>query len=303
MIEKISLPTLNILYGYRCNYSCDGCFSGSDSIRNADFDPALEEILDSIPRLKQTISVEHMITLMGGEPWLYWEDKIVPIVLSLNQSFPKTKINIFSNGHLLGKNIDKFIHLSKQIEKLCLTVSRHLDPVMDSAPGKHWQKSISTMADHPEIYKISDNHYHVKDNINANIYFSQIENWTPSYRRTPAGQIKPFSTNDPDGSFAKRCGTIGCTCVLGRKLYKCPTLASLSAHLTSLKQIDDLDWQKYLQYQPLDLTMQTSREMKNFADQLHRAVDQCDMCNNNDWSETLGSQRTLQMIFRKAQID
>jgi organic radical activating enzyme len=296
---KIHLNNLNIFYGYRCNYSCDGCFSGSDAVKTEEFDPSVEEILESIPFLKEKVIVKNMVTLMGGEPWLYWEEKIIPISLSVNQHYQENCINIFTNGQLLGKNIDKFIDLSKQVSAISLTVTRHLDPVLDSLPGQIWQKSIELMSDHPEIFKISDDHYHVKGNIKANIYFNHIQTWQPSYQKIPTGEIKPFATQDPNGSFQQRCNGSGCTCTFGKKLYKCPSLGSLKSHLSALGQYTDPDWQKYLLYQPLDITNADENEIQSFKDQLYKAVDQCDMCNNKDWSEISGNMRTVKMIFQK----
>jgi len=298
-MNKIEQVNLNIFYGYKCNYSCDGCSSGSDSVTNTSLDPDLNEILDSIPVLSERFSVTSMLTLIGGEPFLYWDDRILPISLKLNEYFPGTRINIFTNGQLVGKNIDKILSLAEQIDELSITISRHTDSILDSAPGKIWKNSIDQLAAHEKIVVLTDDHYHVKDNIHANIYFYRTEKWKSYYYRLPDGKIKPHATNDPAKSMYQGCVGSVCACTFGSKFYKCPVLAPLGGHLKAVGQFDDPDWKKYISYQPLDLNNINEDWLKLYVDSYGKPISECDMCLGDSKKQIDWKDRSYAMIFRR----
>ena len=91
----------NIIYGYKCNYACVGCSNGSDQISSRTHDPDLATTLKAIEILPDILHIPPggMITLLGGEIFMYWQDTIIPLIKSLRQSFPTTTINLFSNAH------------------------------------------------------------------------------------------------------------------------------------------------------------------------------------------------------------
>jgi len=170
---KSDQVNLNIFYGFKCNYSCDGCISNSN-LAKSDQDPDLTDIIKTIPILADLFNVTGMITLLGGEPLYYWDERIVPIAMECNKYFPNTLINVFTNGQLLGKNQKKVFELSDKIDKFSLTITDHLntEELKNTTPGKKWRESINRFLNHKQIVKIHNEHYHIKDNINANIYIS-----------------------------------------------------------------------------------------------------------------------------------
>ena len=97
--------SLNIIYGYRCNYSCVGCCNGSDYVKTTDLDPDIDLTLQALEKLPEYIEIDSsgMITLLGGDPFMYWHERIVPLAFAIRKSFPLSKINIFTNGHLINR--------------------------------------------------------------------------------------------------------------------------------------------------------------------------------------------------------
>jgi hypothetical protein len=63
-----------------------------------------------------------------------------------------------------------------------------------------------------------------------------------------------------------------------KKLYKCGSLGTLERFLTHHESLDDPDWQKYLQYKPLDLTTCTLEQAQEFSKMKFYSNDACDMC-------------------------
>lgn len=297
---KFDETNLNIFYGYLCNYSCSGCFSGSDAIDSKTKDPDLEKIKQAIIKSSELINVDRMITLIGGEPFLYWESRIVPLALLINQYFPKKRINITTNGQLLGKYVDHIFELSKQVSEISITITRHLIGVDNQKIKSLWDENMSEFLSHPMIVKIHDDHFHIKDNIHANIYFFQADTWKSYYYRTQDNKIKPWATNDPVNSMQYGCPGSMCSCLYENKLYKCANLATLSKHLEQLQQLDDPDWKKYIDYPYIDINNVDPVLFKEFQDTYTKPTTYCDMCGNKPEHHIPWTKRTFPMVFSRA---
>lgn len=298
---KIQEVNLNIFYGYMCNYSCQGCFSGSDVITTYDKDPDLEKIKQSIKRASEIIDVTNMVTLIGGEPFLYWDSRIVPLAIEINKYFPKKRINITTNGQLLGKNVEKLFAISKSLDEVSFTITRHLAGIDDQKVKRLWEKNMQDFLSHPMIVRVHDDHYHVKDNIHANIYFYDTETWKSYYYHTSDQRIKPWRTNDPKNSMLYGCPGPVCSCLYENKLYKCTNLATLTRHLEQLNQLDDPDWQKYLDYPYLDINDINDDLLAEFIKTYGKPTTYCDMCSNKPQNNIPWTSRTFSMVFSRAQ--
>jgi organic radical activating enzyme len=300
-VTKPKQVNINLLYGYRCNYNCQGCISNSDVESAPEDELDLSRLLDSIPILANTFDVTGMITLLGGEPFLYWDSHIVPLALKVNKYFPRTRINIFSNGQLLTKFLDKFIKLSEEVTYVNLEISRHLIGFEHTKMWQVWQAGVDYLEHHDRIYKIHDDHYHVKDNIFADIRFTPAtkDSWLISFKHLSNGNIKPYATNDPEASMKYGCsaGSV-CAVVKNGFLYKCSLLATLDHGLTRRKQLDDPEWQKYLSYQPIDLFNSNTDHIQEYMKTYGKAITECDMCCNQP-NQRGTVQRTYDMIFKK----
>ena len=302
MPNKIDQVNLNIFYGYRCNYSCVGCFAGSDHVQDKNHDPSMDEIYESIPILSTLFNVTNEVTLIGGEPFMYWRERIVPLSREIRKHFPGVKITTITNGQLLGNHVDEVIDWFDEMEIASITVTRHIDSIADSVPGKKWHAGADKFFSHPRLVKIHSEHYHIKDNINANIHLNRPDQWMPSFKYTDDGKIKPFATNDPAGSMKHGCPGRVCSCTFGTKLYKCPKIAALPLHLTTLNQSDDPDWEKYLNYPALDLKNITIDDLEFLKSTYGKPTEHCDMCNNQPVNNIPWYKRDQKMLFRAKDI-
>lgn len=298
-MQKYQLVNLNFLFGYRCNYSCVGCITNSDRVSD-DHDPDIDKVLSVVPTMASLFEVTSMITLLGGEPFLYWNDRIVPLAREVQKYFPGTLINIFTNGQLLGKNVDRIFSLAGEIDNLSISITHHVNGHENTTQGRLWKENFDQFAADPRIIKIHDHHYHVKGNVRANIYVHTPDTWIPTYRRLSDGSIKPFATNDPENSYRIGCsaGPV-CSAVIGTRLYKCTSLGTLEHALAVRGQSDDKDWEKYLNYPYIDLENIDAERLKNFGETHRRATPWCDMCTNDHGDLTTVENRTFEMIFSR----
>jgi hypothetical protein len=89
---------------------------------------------------------------------------------------------------------------------------------------------------------------------------------------------KPFATGNSHDSYLNGCCSEMCSFLIDKKLYKCGALGTLHRFLEKHNQLDDTDWQKYLNYTPLDLTSCTQEQVQQFSDTKYSSISQCDMC-------------------------
>jgi len=230
---------------------------------------------------------------------MYWHDRIVPITKALRRAYPDARINIFSNGHLANRYVDDIIELL-DAENCMMTISKHLAGDMASPLGIKWKDNIDALISHPRIKKIHDAHYHVKDNIHANINFYQADEWYTWYQVTSDNKIKPWATNDPNGSMQFGCASgSSCSALFENRLYKCGSLAMLKGFLSAKKQLDDSDWKKYLDYPYVDLFDIDQNNFSFFKDTYSKPTTYCDMCNNRTNKVIKWINRTQEMVIQK----
>lgn len=296
---------LNIIYGYNCNYRCQGCCNGSDRVQSEDYDPPLDEILDSIPKLAKYFSVDierGAVTLLGGEAFLYW-DKIVPIVKQVREHFPQNRVNIFTNGHLIYKHLDQLVDLMKNVGNCSVTITKHLTGMWDTKLGERWLANLQKIIDHPNIVKIHDEHLHIKDHTDCNIYLADGERWFIWYKDTPDG-IKPYATGNPELSEKNGCAAgIFCSALFGSKFYKCSSLATLPGLLKSQGQYDDPDWAKYVKDYPyIDLNNFDQETYEYYKNTYGLPIPQCDMCNDDPNNVMSWKDRKYEYIFKNIKV-
>jgi len=296
---KFSEVNLNFFYGFKCNYSCHGCSTGSNVTEFQTKDPDFEKTLRSIKRASELFNVTSMITLIGGEPFLYWNSRILPLAQEVNRWFPKTRINVTTNGQLIGKNVDSIFQLSNMVDELSITVTRHLVGLNDPKVKNIWDDNMAEFLSHPQIVKINDDHFHIKNNIHANIYFYQPESWKSYYYRDKDNKIKPWATKDPPGSMRVGCTGSVCSTLFENRLYKCFTLATLQQQLQSLGQFDDPDWQKYVEYPFIDIDDIDEKLFAEYQRTYGKPTAYCDMCTNNEENNIKWKDRTFPMIFSR----
>lgn len=281
--------TFNVIYGYRCNYACDGCCVGSNHVKDTAQDPDLEVTLAAINRLPDVIKIRDsddywqrgMITLLGGEPMMYWDTHIMPLARRIRQNFPRVRLNIFSNGHLLHKRTDEVLDFIDEVNAN-ITISRHFVGDMHSQIGRQWQKNMTEFLSHDRMIRIHDDHYHVKDNCESNIHFYVGDDWFTWYRLDHENRIKPHVTGRPEQSMQYGCASGNtCSTLYENRLYKCSSLAMLPGLIAAKGQVGDPDWRPYVDDYPyVDVFAVEQDKLNDFHRTYGRAIAQCDMCND-----------------------
>lgn len=282
-MRKIKLKIMNFYYGFKCNLACRGCNSGSDIIFHRDYDPSLESILETIENFANYVEdVSDMITIVGGEPTLYWHEKIVPIARHIRKFFPHSIINISTNALLIHKFRDDIVDLFLEVDNIRLSIDDHLAGFADSAEAKKLYEHLDYFLSHPRIHKIHDMHYDIPDKKIDFMLHTFYEHGFKAQFKQVNGKLKPFATQDPEGSFRIGCISPFCAAAIDNKLYKCPRLLTLPKILNETNQLDDPDWQKYLNYKPVDLKTASQEEIDYFESTESKAIPECDVCPNGN---------------------
>lgn len=291
VIDKHVDLALNVVYGYQCNFACMGCCVGSNFVTADAFDPDMDTTLRAIERLPDilTIDPQGMVTLLGGEALMYWHDRIVPLVRKLRSVFPDAVVNVFSNGYLLNRYENDVIELMDELD-VTFTVTKHLSGDLKSQQGQRWLDSVRTFLSNPRMVKIHDDHYHIKDNIRANMYFYDADYWYTWYK-LDQGRPKPWNSKNPALSFTNGCASgQACSAMFENKLYKCSSLAMLRGMLSQKGQLDDPEWQTYLSAPYIDVLEPCAQDIENFISTYQRPISQCSMCCDSldhaiEWSQ------------------
>jgi organic radical activating enzyme len=278
-MKKINLEIIDLFYGYKCNLACKDCNPGSDIIKDTQYDPDLDSILESVNYFSQYVNVTRSLTLLGGEPMLYWQDRIVPIARHIRKMMPSTRIAIPTNGTLLHKNADDIIDLLLEIDNIELQISNHMSDWPQDPMAIKYNKNLLEFLSHEKIYRIHQEHYDIP-NHQIDIRLVTADTFIPQWRWQD-GQVKPFATKDNAGSFRNGCCGPVCSGLIDSKLYKCAKLFALPHILKHFDQLDDPDWQHYLSYQPVDLRNPTEQQIQQFGLNQGHATEFCDMCTNN----------------------
>ena len=126
-------------------------------------------------------------------------------------------------------------------------------------------------------------------------YFKSITKWVE-------GIPKPFESDDPKQSYWNSCPSGFCALLRDRKIYKCAALGTLETMLERYDSLDDPDWQKYLNYEPLDLTKCTPETIDDMMENIYCHIDECSMCPKNNIDVKKVEQEVLPK-FKKYTID
>lgn len=281
MTKKINLKIVDLFYGYKCNLACVGCNPGSDIIQHTDYDPSLDSILKSITDLSHRVeTIENHISLLGGEPFLYWEERIIPIIRHIRQLFPTTTICLVTNGFYLHKFQQQLIDLLLEINYIDVSITDHTRGFADDPVAVKYHTNLTNFLSHPIFFKIHDCHYGISD-YKVNIHITPEPLIFKAQYKTVNNKRYPFATNDPMGSYKTGCTGNICNHLVDSKLYKCSKLAYIRDTLKETNQLDDPEWSKYLAYQPIDLTDTNNQPLLDeFETNLTSPIAECDMCPN-----------------------
>lgn len=285
-MQKIKLPMVELFYGHLCNLSCRGCTSASDLIKHKNKDPSLDSIYKTIDDLAAYVEVD-AIDLMGGEIFLYW-DTVEKIANRIREKFPKAVIGLGTNGLLLNKYQDKIIEFCEKYHPCVIDITDHFSLFSEDVLTtefkdkiKNFIKNTNSSIESVIQWGVVQEDVTIFKNQKFKTRIAKAKEFYPCYYIADDNKIKPHSTNDPNGSYANGCAMPSCHLAVDSKLYKCSWFSMLPKMLEITNQLDDKDWQPYLNYQPVDLSNPTQQDLINFYITSTSSISLCDMCSNN----------------------
>lgn len=290
-----NLKLLDIFIGGKCNLFCHQCDTRSDVVRTGEYDQDTETIIEGIKLAQQNFKIE-MYSMLGGEPLMYLP-QIKKIVSYIKQTDPTAYIIIPTNGTLIHKNKDELADILLNYN-VSLFVCNHFAGFKDNKLSNKVIASALEFSKYLNLTEIDSWEFNInlsgsdiaqRTDFNGNervftngkmhLWIRDQEEFHSHYR-LDNGVPKPFKTNDPDASYSQGCCSPMCSFLLDKKLYKCAALGTLKHFLKFHNMLEDADWQKYLSYNPLDLTTALPEEVKKFSDTKLCSISECDMCPN-----------------------
>ena len=267
---------LETMVTYGCTLACKGCTNFSDYKGHSRGNIKWKDFRKDFKRLYERTIVDSIL-LMGGEPLL---NKDFPNwIKGIRTEFPKVRIVILTNGHLLLGNT-WLIDYMKEYGNIWLKISNHV-------PGADWYDQAVALV------KKSFNWKELKksQNIYKQVFASKVEFLhdpkyncfleIPEYDKYQVmatgdyGNLKPWK-QDPVDSF-KRCMAADSVAFNDGKLYKCTMNWNLQYALADHGQQDDSDWKGYL-YKGVDIHTCTEQELDAFISNIGKPHKICGMC-------------------------
>lgn len=224
------IPYLEIEATEACNLSCNNCLHFSNyNLKNIFTNKErMTWIHNFFKFLKVDMKKQFKVDtfrVVGGEPFLNKNIyKLVGLLVFYKKQNLIDNIIICTNGLVLNKKILQ--KLSEFKNDISIVISLHSD-------NTNYVSNIHNFLEALEEYKITYN----------------IENYKPSSWRinfkTKQHKIYPANQNNPYLSW-KDCPSKECKTLLEDKIYFCPPIAHLPKVLNKTKQLEDEEWQPYL---------------------------------------------------------
>jgi hypothetical protein len=134
------------------------------------------------------------------------------------------------------------------------------------------------------------------------VWFRDQEYFQSSYYFNNDNKPKPFMTDNPEKSYLNGCCSLMCSFLYNKRLYKCAALGTLRNFLKHHDSLEDIDWQKYLNYKPLDLETCTIEESTKFSNTKYNSISECDMCPASSQNFRKTEDKVLPIKFHKSKI-
>jgi organic radical activating enzyme len=311
-IDKPIIKILNVFIGSKCNLSCEQCDTRSDIFKDESNDPSLEEIFESVLLVQKHFKID-TYSALGGEPLLYLE-KTSKIIKFLRDSDPEGRIVLPTNGTLLAKHMDYVVDLVNKYD-ICVAITDHFINFQDKKLSNKIKNSTLELASRLKYQKLDGKEFFANfiefNNKDKNIFWKRFTQYHPEfldhhdnniaygndktwiwmhlqeefnshYYRDENNKPKPFATEDCSGSYFTGCASLFCSFLDRKKLYKCAALGTLENFLKKENATEDPAWQKYQNYQPLDLENCSVDDTISFSNNQFAESHVCDMCPNKD---------------------
>lgn len=321
------IKILDVFYGNKCNLTCNQCDTRSDYIRKGQYDPTMEDIKRGIDLANQVFDIQKW-SILGGEPLLYLD--IVEEIIAYIRKIEPNKVLFFpTNGSLLDKHMDQMVELvkkynlwvqvcnhfvsfkdqtkSNQVKENARELARRLNipkvetkrwwiDIMDYNSGSNnWQQFLTRKG--YDINTETDEEAWIEDNYG--VYYMEAGEFQTIQQFNDHGKPKPFTDNDPNGSYWNSCPSVFCAMLYNKKIYKCAALATLNNFLKTHNSLDDPEWAPYLNYKPVDLESYTEEYADYFGNTHYCHVDECAMCPNTHTPIRKTEEKVLPIYFKK----
>lgn len=321
------IKILDVFYGNRCNLTCNQCDTRSDYIRKGQYDPTIEDIKRGIDLANKTFDVQKW-SVLGGEPLMYL-DVVTEIVAHIRSIEPNKVIFFPTNGALLDRHMDRVVELVKKYN-LWVQVCNHFVSFKDQTKSNKVKDNVRELARRLEIPKSeksqqwwidimdygrgsdqwqefldrkkfdidndSTDEAWIKENYG--VYYMEAGEFQTIQRFDAYGKPKPFTDNDPEGSYWNSCPSVFCAMLYNKKVYKCAALATLRNFLEMKGSLDDPDWAPYINYKPVDLENHTEEEADYFGSTHYCHIEECAMCPSSHTPILKTEERVLPVHFK-----
>lgn len=271
------IDLLETMATFSCTLSCKFCTNYSDYNMRGGYVrwSQMQEWLDKL-FARLTVGQFHII---GGEPFLNPELKLW--VESFRQRYPTVKLKIVTNGTLLNKHM-WIIDAMQTYGNIILEISNH-QPHLPYV--NEFKDEILKRIDWQELNYNNYSHEWIANDLSFQI--SKSESFLKTYKNE-YGNMKPYN-NNPTEAFSI-CTQQMCPLLVDGKLYKCSTVGLLDRVLKDHNQLEDIDWQEYLD---TGLALDCSdKELQAYANNYNKPHSICRMCptsKDNAWHNHLNS--------------
>lgn len=267
--RKFDKPTFRMLSIHShngCNMACRGCNHHSGLLAPGSSLP-IDDLLRDIEILLPRIHVWSHISVLGGEALI--EPRTKEVLKLIRDMSEGVYVKIFSNGLLIPQNTDWILEHMK--EGGIFRISLHIPPT-DERLGRTDKTGDITYKNVNDFIEIAK-----KEGIDMSL-LEISENWDDLWfdlLQWKDNKLYPWEDNNIEKSF-EYCTAPNLQLYLGR-LWKCPSIAYLRETLVSTGQVDDPEWQKYLNYHatPIDAPIE---ELYAMADEVLNPHEICNKC-------------------------
>lgn len=203
---------------------------------------------------------------MGGEPLLNPELDLW--IREFRKNYPDTTIMIISNATLFMQN-QWLLDTMNDVGMIYLKFSIH------QPNAEYVNQSIDTVLKKFNwIWLEEEQRWFYPDKILDFELEDQLTHFTKFYQGE-YGSMKPYNSNPIDAH--KLCTQITCPLFYEGRLYKCSSVALLKKVLGDHGQLDDPDWQKYLEYKGIGVDC-SDEELHEWVNNFAKPAKICSMC-------------------------
>ena len=269
------LLSIHVING--CNLACRACNHNS-SLLSIDSKVDIDQLLQDIEVILPKIYVWSHISVIGGEPLL--EPRTREVTKRIWELCQETNqpcnVKLFSNGSRLKQEKEWIV--DEMLKGVVFRLTFH-KPWYTIEGSKNYENAYDFM----EYAKsrgldVNDGTFELSeafryDDGSPRQWFDLVK-----YDYSDGIKYYPYEDGNPVESF-KHCSCPNSQLYNGH-LWKCPMISYLRESLAVTGQLEDQEWQKYLDYKPTSITG-TEKELRKSFKEVLVPHDICNMCSAN----------------------